>query len=125
MKSHDLATQLRQTADYLLSHPDFELAYEPSLYLGNYYSDKDKFIAAVRALGSGKKTWDREEMQFEVNAPLTLYVRVLRATICRKVQDEKWECEPLLTSEDEASIGFGSGLNFGVKSTTGGQTIDT
>jgi hypothetical protein len=35
---------------------------------------------------------------------IDFYLRINRAAMCRKVQEEKWECEPLLSADEESEI---------------------
>jgi hypothetical protein len=106
MRSHELAAQLIATGQYLLSRPDFETpCTSHSLYLGSYWDDKERFIAAVRALGAGIKSYNGSDLQFNTKTPLEIWTRINRQSVCKKVQEEKWECEPLLTPDEDAAIG--------------------
>lgn len=108
MKSHEYAQKLADTARFLLSRPEFETEMEPWVYLGNYWTDKDKFLAAVKALGAGVKEWGKDDLTFKVKSPAEIVLSIQRSAVCRKIQEEKWECEPLLSPEEEAQIGVGT-----------------
>jgi|SRR5579862_1576293 hypothetical protein len=107
MKSHALAQQLIELGNWMLTRPEFEtLNKEHSLYLGNYRGEKEKFISAARSLGSLEKIYDGSEVEIRTTgAPLELWARVQRNTVCVKVQEEKWECEPLMSDSEIAQIG--------------------
>lgn len=99
MKSHEFAAELQKTVEHLLSRPDvdFETG-KPFLYVGFY--QKDQFVAAARAMGSGKKEFSScNDLHFTPNGTC-LTLSISRSKVCRKIQDVKWECEPLF-SEDE------------------------
>jgi hypothetical protein len=111
MKSHEYANKLKELADFLLSRPDFDTKTD-SLYQSFWFwQAKEPFLAAVRALKPGEKKYgedtDRDSLLFyPAGLPegITLELRVQRALFCRKVQEEKWECEPLLSAEEEAQM---------------------
>jgi hypothetical protein len=91
-----------------LGRPQFNLPhYEDGGDRINYFSDKDGFIAAVRAVGGGTKSVSSDDYKITVAtgeqaAQLDLVAN--RDSVCRKVQDEVWECEPLLSKEEESSM---------------------
>lgn len=98
MKSHEYAAALQRTAELLLLKPEFDCDSEPGIYLF-FHADKERFIAAVRALGSGTKSFSGDDLIFQPTGTcLRFYVN--RNSVCRKVQEVKWECEPLLTGEE-------------------------
>lgn len=105
MKSHEYARALIEVGQFLQQQPEFETEYDPHLYLGWYY-DKEKFLTAVRALGSGNKEYSGDDLVFEVqHGESSLRLSIPRDKVCRKVQDAIWECEPLLTPEEEQELG--------------------
>ena len=107
MNSHELARKMAETADYLLRRPEFETpsySDDSKMYLGSYYSNKEKMLAAVRALGAGEKKYSGTDLNFYSATPIPIWFSVNRDQVCKKVQEEKWECEALLTPEEEASI---------------------
>lgn len=104
MTSREYAEQLRETAEILESRPEFEMP--TTRVVVSYYGEKDKFIAAVRALKPGRKSIDEDAQHGYVNfyptgTCLRLYIN--RLAVCRKVQDAKYECEPLLSAEEEGA----------------------
>jgi hypothetical protein len=105
MTSHELALAMISTAEFLLAHPEFATPGEThSLYLGSYWDDKDSLVAMVRALGTVKKSYDGSEIQIDVDAPLRIWTRINRDKVCRKIQEAKWECEPLLMPEEVEAL---------------------
>ena len=103
--SHELAKKLQDTATRLKSLPDVDVHVERPKVLISFYgnSNKEAFIAAVRALKPGVKRIDKEYVNFTPNGTiLELYIN--REAVCRKVQDVKYECEPLLSPQEEAEI---------------------
>lgn len=104
MTSHEYAKRLHEIADFLLSRPECGLSLG-NIRLYNYFCVKDKFLAAVKSLGSGTKTYDSTDLHFSpVGAP-EMILAVSRHKVCRKVQEEKWECESLLSPDEEAQVG--------------------
>jgi hypothetical protein len=103
MKSHEYAQRLRELGEFLLTKPEFET--ESDLMIFEYFYTKDKFLAAARAIGSGSKEYTESDFRFKPAGfnELTLYIS--RDKVCRKVQEEKWECEPILSPEEEATVG--------------------
>jgi len=109
MTSHEFAVEIQEAADYLLSRPEFDVATRrTTLYLGWYYDEKEKFLAAVKALGPGKKKYTSSDVEYHVKQGADIQISVNRSTVCRKVQEEMWECEPLLSPEEEAQLVEGS-----------------
>jgi len=106
MDSHELAARMRETAEYLESRAAFGLpSYcKPQIYLGNYYEEKAEFITAVKSLGAGTKEYSSTDFDFKSSTPIVLWLCISRDKVCRKVQEEKWECEALLTPEDVAEL---------------------
>lgn len=105
MKSHEYAKQVIQAAEFIMSRPEFEAkCSSATLYLG-WFWDKAPFLAAARALGTGKKEYSGTDLSYTVEdhgAKITMSIH--RDKVCRKVQEIKWECEPLLTPEEEAAL---------------------
>lgn len=102
--SHEWAKKLRETADVLESRPECEMAGEARVLVSFYgNSNKEAFIAAVRALKPGIKKIDQEYVNFYPSGTiLNLYIN--RDAVCRKVQDVKYECEPLLSPQEDADM---------------------
>lgn len=106
-QSHDYARALQEAAEYLLSKPDFKTVVSGAyLYLGTFYS-KDEFLAATRSMGALAKEFTDTQLKVKHVLPkgAELYFEIARDKVCKLVQRAKWECEPLLTPEEEASFG--------------------
>lgn len=102
MKSHEYAVKLKEAAEFLLSKDELELDSGPLVSV--WFWNKEQFIAVVKALGSGEKEVTERDVAF---VPLGTCLRMVapRNLVCRKVQEEKWECEPLLSQDEMDSIG--------------------
>jgi hypothetical protein len=116
--SHTYAKNLRALADWLESKPAFPMrdvnVIAKPLYV-TYYGDKDSFLAAVRALGAGKKETDeyfKDDLIFRATScpeGTEFKVHVNRSAVCRLVrpaQEAVYDCEPLLSQAEEAEIGL-------------------
>ena len=104
MKSHAYAKAIIQAAEFILSQPEFDTETEqPRLYIGWFWS-KEPFLAAVRALGAGKKEYSGSDLRYSVVHGAEITCTIPRDKVCRKVQEAKWECEPLLSPEEEATL---------------------
>lgn len=108
--SHDYARNLQSMAEALLSRPAFVLPWseaKPIQCMG-FYADADKqnFLDAVKALGSGKKEFSDSEVQFraELSGGL-LILSIPRNILCRLIRPAEYECIPFLTPEEEAQLG--------------------
>jgi len=104
MDSHQYAKQLKETAEHMLARPVFQLEEysNPHVYVSFY--EKEKFVAAARSLGSGKKYFSMDDLLYEPNGTCIVLV-IGRDKVCRKIQDVKWECEPLLSTEEVEKLG--------------------
>ena len=98
MKSHEYAQKIKEAAEFLLSKEEFEVDSTPSVMIF-YYSQKTLFLDAVKAVGSGTKKYSSDDLIF-TPGETCLHLYVNRNAVCRKVQEEKWECEPLLSGEE-------------------------
>lgn len=104
MNSHEYANKLKKIGDFLLARPSVEFDSGPKILV--YFGwGKDKFIAAAKAMGSITKTYKSEDFEVSPVGHPELVLYAARSVVCRKVQDEKWECEPLLSQAEEAEIG--------------------
>lgn len=101
MKSHDLANEMRKMADYLSSKPNFNAPSTATKYLCFY--DKQQFIEAVRALEPGKKEYRDSDLEFNVSA-VPIVMSIPRNRVCVLVSPAVYDCEPLLTTEEESSL---------------------
>ena len=106
MTSHEYADSLVHLAAALRSRPEFTVSDHMRTQWLSYFADKEGFLAAARALGSGRKDVDKDYFSFYpacTDGCLRVYIN--REAVCRKVQDEKWECEPLLSEDEVAAVG--------------------
>lgn len=107
MNSHEYANKLKELADFLLAKPEFETDGEPRVFFW-YWSDKQGFLGAVKALGSGEKKWSTDDLTFYpagVPDGIHFELQIRRVAICRLVREAEYECEPLLSQAEEAEIG--------------------
>jgi len=58
----------------------------------------------VRAIGAGKKEYSGTDLRYVAKYGAEISMTIPRDQVCRKVQEAKWECEPLLTPEEEATL---------------------
>jgi hypothetical protein len=113
MKTRELASFLQTLADFLASAPEFDTencasilkgykANSPNLYI-NYY-DRDKFVAAVKALGSCTKRYtDGDYPKLEVTAKaFPIQLTISRDKVCKKTV--VYDCEPLFSEEEVGSL---------------------
>jgi len=105
MTSHEYAKAMQHDAELLLSKPEFTVG--STGYMQNifFWGDREGFLAAVRATGSGTKEWKDDDLKFKPRGSNGLSFYISRSAVCRKVQDEKWECEPLLSEDEVAAVG--------------------
>ena len=105
MDTHEYANNLKKVADELLKRDAFPL---PSYDSGNislyYYHEKEPFITGVKALGSGKKDLTDSSYVYFLPSFGGIKLCVSKDAVCRKVQDVKYECEPLLNALEEQVI---------------------
>ncbi len=102
MTSHEFARELQKTVDHLLARAEVEIDMRPYLYLSFY--EKEKFLAAALTMGSGKKEFTEHEFRF-CPGGTCITMSIARSKVCRKVQEEKWECEPLFSEEEVGTVG--------------------
>lgn len=105
--SHEYARALQQAAEFLLSKPEFTTETSgPYIYLGIFY-DKEPFLKATRSLGALTKEYTTTQLKVKRELPLgaRVYFEIGRDKVCRLVQEAKWECEPILSPEEDASVG--------------------
>jgi hypothetical protein len=105
--SHEYARRLQELAEFLLSRESFVLPYfEPTSYHHFRYYEKEPFIAAVKALGSGKKKITDGEIEFVVERPgAHIGIEAPRNLLCRLIRPAEYDCDPLLSPEEEKSLG--------------------
>ncbi len=111
MTTRDLAATLRRIASYLSTIPEFDVESCVSIMSGGTITapcpyvhipiwDRDKFVAAVKAIGNSKKVYtDEPYANLEVTADaFPIKLSIARDKVCKK--EVKYTCEPLF-SEDE------------------------
>lgn len=111
MTSHEYAAKLQAIAEKLLHSEAFDLPTYMDDYCAkngivriDFFSRKDKFLAAVRAIGSGRKAGGESTLDFIVG---DLALGVDRSSVCHIVkpaQPAEYECEPLLSQAEEAVL---------------------
>lgn len=106
--SHDYALALQRAATFFLSRPAFDIdstrAYSFSYF--RFYK-KEQFLAAVKALGSGRKGGDDKEIEFLATAPggVEVTVSAPRTLLCRLIRPAEFDCDPFLSPEEEKNLG--------------------
>jgi hypothetical protein len=98
MTSHRLADKLLSTARLLLMKQDVELPGAEDAKIVVEYYDKEKFLSVVREMGSGQKDFGSYSFTYTPDGTI-LNLQIARSQVCKRIQEEKWECVPLLTPE--------------------------
>ena len=114
LTSHEYARQMQAVAQWLLDKPEFKLPDYETEYSErlNYFSDKEGFIRAAKVLG-GKKDVSHDGDYRLVTEHLSGFRFTLvanRNAVCRIVkpaQEAEYECEPLLTQQEEEEVNRG------------------
>ena len=113
MKTRELERLLRKFANYLVTIPEFDVEgcvsfLEGHAGTGPYVHvslwDRDKFIAAVKAIGSSKKVYtegDYAELQVTADA-FPIKLSIARDKVCLK--KVTYECEPLFSAEEVEAL---------------------
>lgn len=116
MTSHEYAKKLRAMAEMLESLPEFSAPRYHENYIQDYglerfcyHDNKAGFLAAVKAVGSGRKKagGNDNELTF-ISLGGLLHLTVFRDAVCRVVkaaQPAVYDCEPLLSQAEEAALG--------------------
>ncbi len=104
MKASKLATSLAKVAN-LIYNGDFKTD-ESKLYLFWDFSDKKNFLAAVKAVGPGRKEFDGDKIKFipKLESDIHLVLRAPRNLVCKLVSEAVYDCEPLLSKEEESKL---------------------
>ena|SRR6185369_13301372 len=105
--SHDYARALQEAAAFFLAHPAFDID-RPRAYSFNYFRfyKKELFIAAVKALGTGKKSGDDSSIQFHVKSgDVEVTISAPRGMVCRLIRPAEYDCDPFLSPEEEKELG--------------------
>lgn len=105
--SHDYAKNLQLMAEWLLSHDAFQLPGH-SYASGHHYfhfCDKEPFLACAKSLGSFKKDFTDSAIKLNVELPFgDVAVEAPRNLVCRMVRAAEYDCEPLLSPDDEKQL---------------------
>lgn len=113
MTSHEYANELKKIADSILERQEFTMPShynEKSTFASiHFFSDKEGFLAAARSLGSFDKRIDSLSHYYEIAPKFSTHFEVSanRDAVCRLIrpaQDAQYECEPLLSREEEAQL---------------------
>jgi hypothetical protein len=99
--THDWARDLQRTAEFLLSREAIEIGVIPETR-GWFWSEKQPFIALVRATMPGRKETSNDYISF-IPAGANLQFTINRSVVCRRLNPE-YECEPLLSPEEDAEM---------------------
>lgn len=109
------ATNLRKLADWLDSKPEFHVERTVAeLPRTCFYSEKQGFLEAIRAIGSGVKGEGLfpEYLMFTSNTTpegVKVSVEVNRDAVCKLIKPAQtipaeYDCEPLLSQAEEAEL---------------------
>src|SRR5438046_2993487 len=103
MTSHEYAKRLHEIAEFLLDRPEFKT---PSVikHIYMWFYNKEEFLGAVKSLGSGIKTYKDNELEYLTKCG-RVQLSIPRHLICRKIKEAEYECVPLLSQEEEATLG--------------------
>ncbi len=112
MNTQELVNIFRSFADFLESRPDFDTegcvsvldGYKESPHVYVNFYDRDKFVAAVKALGNAtKKYTDGDYPKLEVTADaFPIKLSISRDKVCKKTVT--FDCEPLFSEEEVRSL---------------------
>lgn len=104
LNSHEYAAKLKQLADFLLSRPVFDTDWTYVRMGCPYWSKKESFLGAVKALSPGKKEYTDHEVTFEpvIGDPrIKISLSVARNAVCVLVRPAEYDCDPLLKPDEE------------------------
>lgn len=107
LTSHDYAHFLQHAAEIFLSREAFQIPAHYD-YSFNYFrfDNKDEFVAAVKALGPGKKVFSDDNIEFKIQEPhVSIIVEAPRKLLCRLIRPAEYECDPLLSPDEEKQLG--------------------
>jgi len=106
MTSYEYAEKLKQQAEFLLARPEFPMPKYEDGKRGLWYmweSSKPAFLAAVKALGPGKKELTDEYVKFfPTDGPIHVYID--RKVVCKLVRPAEYDCESLLSQAEEQTL---------------------
>lgn len=103
MNSHEYASAMRKLADLLESRPQFTVPGSATKFFCFY--NKEHFLAAVKALKPGIKEYKNGDLGFNVtHSDVDIVLSIPRERVCTLVTPAVYDCEPLLTPEEDASL---------------------
>ncbi len=112
MKTGQLIEVLANFTTFLADRPEFETegcvsvidGYKESPHVYVNFYDRDKFVAAVKALGNAtKKYTDGDYPKLEVTADaFPIKLSISRDKVCKKTVT--FDCEPLFSEEEVRSL---------------------
>ena len=97
MNSHEYAVKLQKTAELLLSKPEIQMTSSGEVHM--YHTSKETLLENMKALGSGEKKYSHDYFEFRPTGTLLLLYSD-RSLVCRKIQEVKWECDPIFSTEE-------------------------
>jgi hypothetical protein len=106
MNSHEYAEKMKEVANTLLGRPAFDTGREQITEVF-WFWDKDEFLAAAKAIGAGRKEVSGTEFHFYMTSPENskVGITIARDKVCTKIQEEVWECQPMLTQKEVDAVG--------------------
>ena len=108
--AHALAEQLRKYADCLDRHPNDEM---PKMYIGSISNDKETFIRSARAIPhpatkgtDGDSQYPYCQVQYEADGVIikASVPQKGTCTIIRPAQPAVYDCDLLLTADEEEEL---------------------
>lgn len=103
MNSHEYAEERRKQAEFLLSKPAFKMPGSVTKLFICFYG-KEQFVEAVKALGTGKKEYNHNDLDF-IPDGTEIVLSISRSQVCKLVSPAVYDCEPLLSREEEDALG--------------------
>lgn len=108
LTSHEYALELKRLADEMLACPDFQLGWthdEVTLGIG---ASKDELLAFAKNLHPLRKEFSEKEIELRFGSGrISAKISANRSTACRIVKPAEpavYECDPLLSQEEEAQV---------------------
>jgi hypothetical protein len=103
MTSHQYAEELRTLAAELDAIEPFPMPTYDTPGRFSYLWDKEGFVAAVRACGSGVKNIKDDSLTFQPRN-VSFHLVVERSAVCKLAKPAEWSCEPWLTDEQQVVV---------------------
>lgn len=106
--SHEYANALKDLADEILSRPDFQLGWTNNEISLGVSADREEILAFAKNLHPLRKEYTDSEIVLRFGAgAVVARISGSRKSVCRLVkpaQPAEYECDPLLTPEEEAAL---------------------